>query len=256
MSGLNRRYKGALTVEASIIMPIVIWLAMFFYYIIKLLEFQQVLYDAMYDTADTISDYAYAKEIDSNAFVSVNIKRLVDEKIDTSMILGGYIGLNTSESSILKEGNNIVIVINYVGKIPFIPEQIYKVKQTSRLCTDAFLGKDFFKESENADDNTIVYVTKTGRVYHKKKDCSYLKLKIREVSVDTLEKERNDSGAKYYRCEVCLKKGLQKDEVFICTYGTRYHKTIACRELKRLIREKKMSEVKETMKGCSKCVGN
>ena len=253
---MNKRYKGALTVEASMIMPIVVWMAMFFYYLIKLLEFQQVLYDAMYDTADALSDYAYTKEIDDNTFVSVNIKRLVDEKIDTSMIFGGYIGLNVAESSVLEEGNRIVIVTNYIGKIPFVPEKIYTIKQTSRLYTDAFLGKEFLSDAENEYDNTIVYVTKTGRVYHKKRDCSYLKLKIKEVSFKELEKERNESGAKYYKCEVCLKKGTQKDKIYVCKYGTRYHKTIVCRELKRLVREKKMYEVRENMKGCSKCVGD
>lgn len=250
---MNIRYKGSLTVEASLVMPIMVWVAIFFYYIMKLLEFQQVLYDAMYDTADFISDYAYVKEIDSDAFVSLNVKRLVDERIDTTMILGGYIGLNFVESTILEEDNRIVIVANYVGKIPFVPEKMFFIKQTCRVCTDAFLGKEFPKEDEAVND-TIVYITKTGKVYHKKRECTYLKRKIKEVTYKDLEEERNESGAKYYQCEVCYKKGDNKEIVYICSYGIRFHKSISCRELKRLIKEKKLSDVKGTMKGCTKCV--
>ncbi len=100
-------------------------------------------------------------------------------------------------------------------------------------------------------EQTIVYVTETGTVYHKDYHCTYLDLSIHMVPVSGLEDLRNESGSKYYPCELCGKK-VSGMGVYITNYGSKYHMSMSCGGLKRKIYAVPISET--AGKGaCSKC---
>lgn len=81
----------------------------------------------------------------------------------------------------------------------------------------------------------IVYLTPGGSVYHTDRDCTHLRLSVRQVSRDALDGERNQSGGRYYACEYCVRSGAAGNTVYITDHGSSYHSQINCQGLKRTI---------------------
>lgn len=102
------------------------------------------------------------------------------------------------------------------------------------------------------EKETIVYMTPSGTVYHKSRECTHLTLSIRDISFENIEQQRNESGGKYSACEHCVKKGKENARVYITDYGSSYHSSINCQGLKRTIMAVPLSEV-GGRKCCSKC---
>ena len=98
-----------------------------------------------------------------------------------------------------------------------------------------------------------MYVTETGIVYHKDAHCTYLDMSIHMVRADELDGLRNQSGGRYYPCESCGKQEENADLYFFTDYGTRYHKTLDCKKIKRCIYAISIDEA-YGLGGCSKCV--
>ncbi len=60
------------------------------------------------------------------------------------------------------------------------------------------------------EKRSLVYVTKTGKAYHGSRDCAYLDLSIRTVSLEEVRKFKNKNGSKYVRCGSCCKRRVEK----------------------------------------------
>ena len=80
--------------------------------------------------------------------------------------------------------------------------------------------------------------------------CTYLKYSIVAADRDLLKNQRNEDGSIYYPCESCGDSNGQT--VFITSYGTRYHSTLACNKLRRTVQAVPISEVGDRG-ACSKC---
>ena len=104
---------------------------------------------------------------------------------------------------------------------------------------------------QNEEEETV-YMTKTGTVYHRSAECTYLNPSARSVASEDLRTLRNDSGGKYYPCEVC--GGGTGGNVIITTYGDRYHASGSCSALARTVRAVPVSEA-AGYRACSKCGG-
>jgi hypothetical protein len=99
-------------------------------------------------------------------------------------------------------------------------------------------------EDENTQpEETMVYITETGSVYHIKIDCSHIKLSVREVFGLPYDL-RNEYGAKYDSCEACCTGREVEDAIYYITSdGTKYHTRRTCSKIKRNVREIRLSEV-------------
>lgn len=108
-------------------------------------------------------------------------------------------------------------------------------------------------ETETAEKTEeIVYITEiSGRVYHKRRDCSYLKLSVLQTDKNTVETKRNQYGSRYYACERCETSG---NRVYITKTGSRYHGDRNCSGLKRSVKAVKISSV-SGWRSCSRCGG-
>lgn len=102
---------------------------------------------------------------------------------------------------------------------------------------------------------TFVYVTPDGSVYHKSSECTYLRLSIRSISGESLDRERNQSGSKYNPCETCAKNAVPARTVYVTNYGDRYHNSRSCSGLKRTVMMTPLNQV-GGRGACSKCGGN
>ncbi len=156
------------------------------------------------------------------------------------------------ESHLMEENDEIDLVANYTITPPFSIIGLGRYHFRQRVHTRAFTGVER-RDSSDTDD-TIVYITETGRVYHRSLECTYLKLSISQVKYGDLEDMRNSGGGIYKACEKCSEgKSLgDGDDVWVTNYGDRYHTSRACSGLKRTISEVPLSEVGDRAP-CSKC---
>lgn len=175
------------------------------------------------------------------------IRELGDTWAGESLVKDGAQGISFFGSRYDKAQESIVLNASYRIKTPFPGILDLSLPVSVRTAHRVWSGKEM---EGGAQEEEVVYVTKTGTVYHDSLSCSHLKLSVREVSVSQLDKLRNEDRAKYYPCEFC---GDRKGStVYITNYGNRYHVSRNCSGIRRDIRSIPISQVGE--RGlCSRC---
>ena len=112
-------------------------------------------------------------------------------------------------------------------------------------------GYDVSNIKNRKEEDSIVYMTEYGSVYHKNRACTHLVLSLKAVGFADVEEKTNEDGKVYKACEFCGKNGIVTI-VFITSYGDKYHTTTKCQGLKRSIKTIPLSEVKG-VSPCQKC---
>lgn len=289
-----RRVKASFTLEAALVLPIFIYAMLAFIYFLQIFLLQEYLQNAITETGYFSAKYAYiyeyllnydeteakdnkdkseiesgvdavlARTIDSS-YYKIKIKDYLDiSKIDESCIKNGFSGIHTLLSSYMAEEDAIDIIITYDIKLPLLFITLDNVPITQRVRMRGWSGhhvkaKVTTPDSSNEDGDKkeeVVYITESGTVYHRTKECTHLKLSIQKVSFSQLEMLRNDSGGKYKKCSLCGNNGSSgEDCVYITKDGDRYHWNLGCSGLKRTIIEILLSEVGER-RPCQRCGGS
>ena len=155
-------------------------------------------------------------------------------------------------SDVAGENEQISLVMTYQIKIPFAVFPI-NVKVKQKFTTRAYCGVE--QRTKDDIEDTNVYITSTGKVYHMKSDCTYLKLSIWQVLFEDIDHLRNSSGGKYKLCTTCFGNAqpVKGQKVYVCNYGVRFHSNATCRKIKRTVKKIKLSDVGKRTP-CSKCV--
>ncbi|SEA29409.1 hypothetical protein SAMN02745687_02420 [Lachnospiraceae bacterium NK3A20] len=167
---------------------------------------------------------------------------------------GGAASVSYLRSNILSDDDTISLVADYPVR-PFVPvlgPAVFTLE--NRYYAHAWVGYDVTHGEDAGDpEETMVYITPTGTVYHRTRSCTYLKPSVQTIPATALGRARNDAGAKYYPCECChpSRSGM----VIITSDGNRYHSSASCPGIKRTVIEVPLSEVKDRMRACSKCGG-
>ncbi len=261
-----KKVKGSMTVEAALVLPLFLFAMIALIYMTEVLRFSGNLQTAMSETAREASVYSYPfKELTGKSSIggaagskimgaagakAVVIEMLGKDYIAGSPVRSGSGGISFIHSDILKD-EMIDLAVVWKTDIPFIPDELRPVKIIDRARVRAFTGYDNTHGSESGSDEeeTIVYVTDYGKVYHTSRECSHLKLTIMTVGRSEVKSKRNEYGAKYYECEYCGDKS--STGYFITTDGDRYHTSRSCPGLKRTIHEVYLSET--GLPACSAC---
>lgn len=126
-------------------------------------------------------------------------------------------------------------------------------KLLTKCVVKPWTGYDVKSGKTRKEEDTIVYMTQYGTVYHKDRSCSHLSLSIQGIELSKVKEIKNESGKNYSPCEYCGENGFVT-LVFITGYGNRYHTSISCRGLKRYIRSIPLSQVGDVAP-CKKCGG-
>lgn len=222
--------SGSITVEASLCVPV------FFIVLFALFYIFQCLYRINY-IQDTLA--GCAREYAVSGTKTGAVAALVDE---------GIIIKYDEDADIP------VCHVSYKMKIPFIGSEIFQLNFYQQMAINNFSGISMSGNNKDNIDEDYVYITKSGKVYHCDRKCTYLKPDIREIRGKDVPLKRNSSGGKYKPCEKCCRdieaEGLAR--VYITTYGNRYHKTPVCPKIKRYINRVKKSEINK-LPACSKC---
>lgn len=248
---LERKYsKASLTVEAALVLPIFIFATVSVIYINRLLFYEEEVEWALVRIGREVSvEYA---AIQNEAVV--NPVYLMGKMRGYARESGSRIQMFRSHFD--AETDEIELVADYSTEIPF-PIFGRNFTSSHRCRTRAFTGVETRMAEEDKDGEQIVYVTKTGKVYHKKLECTYLTLRISQVKYGDLEYLRSENGAKYYACESCCvsQSFAAAQNVFVCNYGDRFHCFRTCKKIKRSIEEIHLSEAGGRLP-CSKCGGD
>lgn len=255
--------RGALTVEAAMILPLFIFCMITAMQYCRAMDTAVRLAGGLTDAGKQMAAAAYLYEYPEDAEQSPGIavsalssawahNHVMSMAGNTQNIKNANMAL----SSFLSDGQMIDLVMTYQIRSPFqiirLPGYFFLQRANVRAWTGRLAGQDGTGSREKSAGEETVYVTETGSVYHENPECTHLKLSIREVDRDMLGRLRNNGGGKYHACERC--GGGTGGSVYITNEGDRYHSSLTCSGLKRTVREVTREEAGH-MRACSKCGG-
>ena len=282
--GKKKEAGGAVTLEAALIMPLFLYCVVNMLTLFDAVRVQSTLYAALHQAGRETGIYAFdvrfgaemaaglagadtggaggaaqaGANVLSTAYAASRVRNYMDAYGgNLSCVEGGAGGIGYLRSGLFSDGDIIDLVADYkirplLRVFPFtaIPSEVryyghawtgYQIPGTSSETTQAQSPEE------------TVYMAKTGTVFHRSASCTYLNPSARTVAKDSLASLRNDSGGKYYPCEVC--GGGSGGSVVVTTYGDRYHSNPNCSALARTVRAVPVSEA-AAYRPCSKCGGS
>lgn len=272
--------RGSLTVEAALVMPIFLYGILAFLYFIQIFTVQEHIQEVITKKGLNIAKTAYLygdftdwkeaqyfdhslfeddldidlSDLGRSAYSATLLKALTKKDLDIelinqSCILEGFdSGISFFDTEIMDEEDCVDIIVGYRIRLPIPYFGLDDMRMVQRVRLRGWTGhqvpaKYSVVEEETKTEDSIVYITDTGSVYHLRRECSHLSLSIKEIEgIPTIQ--RNNSGGKYHPCEACCK--IQNDPkaiYYITSFGDRYHTSKSCSKLKRTIKEVPLSEV-------------
>lgn len=236
----KNRLRAVMTVEASIILPIFMMLFMNLLSVIEVYRIHSSVAASLWEKGRAMS-LSGQRQI---------VKNLESFSVWEKIVEGGKAGFWVSGAA--EENGVIRIDCSYRIHPLFTFLTPVSKELENHYYGHAWIGYIHSGEADT-EEETYVYITETGTVYHRNRGCSYLNPSIRCIQAGEVESLRNKGGAIYYACPLC--DGLRTTgNYYITDYGTNYHTSVGCSGLKRTIYEVKLSEVNG--KGaCSKCGG-
>lgn len=253
-------FKGSLTLEAAMVLPIFLFLILSLVFLIQVfmvhIEVQGGIFQAAREIASnatvlgsTQGEGAVFGGASADLFCKATAKsktlECIGDHLDNQICLkGGKEGLQFYASNI--SDDMVSVIATYRVQLPYAFGMDISFPVVQRCCMRIWNGK----ASSDSQGEEMVYITKTGSVYHKRSDCSHIKLDIKAVSISDISAARNDNGAKYYSCEKC--GGVAGAVVYITGDGTKYHSTLTCSGLKRSVTRIGISKV-GGRSPCSRC---
>ncbi len=242
--GFWRVFPGTLTVECAVVLPLFLFAMVSFLYVNEIIRCSDIVCSRLHQNARSMAVYAYAAGKAGMTDVGEGAGRLAGAVISTAAA-GSDVnaalsrekadGVSTSflRSKVL-ENDLIDLVATEEIKLPCHVAGMGSIKVMDRARVHAFTGFDPTGQPgrDPGEDEEIVYITPTGTVYHRSRNCPHLNVTAKAVDGAAMEKKRNRSGGKYYECEYCRKKGGQ-GVYYVTDYGDRYHTNVNCQGLKR-----------------------
>lgn len=274
----SKLQEASLTLEASLVIPLFLFFMLAFLYFLQIFMVQEQIQSAITRMGLDLAKLSYiyqdfTSEEDANNFdhtifpigSEMGLLEFIDSSLhgsilkmyaknylDTDGLVGscikdGYEGISFYHSKVMDEEECIDIIASYRIRIPIKLIPINDLDMVQRVRLRGWTGNQvapaYSLEEEGDSDDTIVYITKSGSVYHKIRECSHITLSVRSV-VGIPSSLRNDNGAKYYPCEKCCKGELDvTNTYYITSDGTRFHTSNDCSKIKRTVLEIPLSEV-------------
>lgn len=240
--------SASLTVEAAMAFPIFIFAFWIMLYGFKITELQAKVQYALNVTAEDMAAYSDVKSsAAASAFFLTGLKSC---NADVSFVSGTWAGFNLGKSNIQKKDSMIYLEANYKIKLPQLLGIKFSVPCIQSVCTRAFNGRSLKDKAAGK----IVYITTGQTVYHTDRQCSYLNLSIQKIMETDFKKQGSSYLKRYTACSSCKNKEGY-GYIYITEDGTKYHNTLACKNLKRTI-ERAMLEEVNGRRLCSRCSKN
>lgn len=246
--------KGSVSIEASLVLPLFLFVMLFFIYVGNVYTVKAAVYEGCIETTEYMAEYAYLTDnfetapIMDTAMAQVRFFEYVDSKaLLDKYVIGGKAGVVFLGSSFPNDDGYIELKATYFVRINIPFFRHFSTKCTENIRQRAYLGRqdEETNEEKAEEEDTYVYVTENGVVYHNSRSCTYLKPDIHTSTLTSA------AASGYSKCKYCGGSGDGASKVYITTYGDAYHCRQSCSRLKRTVERKKKREVH--LPPCSKC---
>lgn len=242
--------KGSMTVEAALTIPVFLFAVLCLIYLLEVQALRISVHSAAQGAAKNAAvDIVTVPVLNVFKFKSDMVRMIGADRLEGSIIQGGKSGISCLGSLYYPSTGEIHVRISYKIRLPFPGFTDIGVRQKDTFIVKAWTG--YTKPDVEDEDGEIVYITDSGSVYHTDYQCSYLQLSIRFLPSTGLSGIRNLGGARYRACEKCV-HGSAMAGVYVTDSGNRYHNSLNCSGLKRLIRAVQKSKVYGKA-ACSRC---
>ena len=240
------------TLEAAIILPLLACFFVSILFFFRVLQIELEVQRALGDTGRTLAAYAAADSVEINI---ASAKVLFMKELSDSENICRFIKNKAAGISILNsefEGDFIKLKADYTVRLPvgLLGKQQVRMSQ----CVQCRKWTGWQPAGTEDEENMWVYITETGTVYHTSRECSHIKLAVRQTGYETLSTLRSENGNKYYACDIYAAKVDKNQIVYITNQGDRYHVRLDCSGIKRTVLMVRLSEAGGRLP-CSKCGG-
>lgn len=263
----SRKLKASMTVEAAFALPLFLFFTVNIISLINIIGVQSRLNAALHQVGNKVAFYGYAydktlKDVlpeGVSSFMTAQLYvrgEVVDyvgtEYLNRTCIESGAAGIHFDGTAIMERDDIVEICLNYKVHPLFSILGFDSFNMSQRYYARAWTGYDVESGVSNlTQDDPMVYVTETGTVYHTNRNCTHLNLSVTAVSANDIADKRNQSGGKYYPCEICGRRNAQ-EAVYITAQGSSYHTDITCSGLKRTVYTIPLSQAGGRGR-CSRC---
>lgn len=269
--------KASATVEAALVMPLYIYAVMAVTYMMQIYQIRLEVDAALYNALREQNKYNYLnyvqKEKQNDEIINekdININDTIVGSLSLHSVLIKNLGSEYAKEHNIKGGNSGIKIIcysydsstiqaaaEYSVKNPFDIFGIGYIKVVQEFTYEVWLGEkyagDYGKDKDNTDS---VFITRTGTVYHKTRNCPALNIDVKMVHFSQINNYRNKNGSIYYPCSKCNKYNNKNESsyeyVYVTDYGVRYHRDENCSEINRTIIEISRNKV-TGMRACRLC---
>ena len=242
-------HKASVTVESALTIPIFFLAIVSMLYMMEVMTIRTNIKSALDCAAGPIRSEDYTGIMFHSSKLERDIVSTIgEERLNRSILVDGSQGIECSSSILSSISGVHKLKVKYQVQLPFPVFHSKPIPMEESICVKGWVG---YSGNGFSNSSKTVYVTENGSVYHLDYNCTYLHPKIRAVNYGKVPDLRNEDGGKYYPCEHCMKHGAG-GMVFITEFGTRYHSSLTCSDLKRTIYSIPIEEA--VGKGvCSKC---
>ena len=212
---------GSITVEAALSVPIFFFAVICLIYFIEIHNVQTTIRAAAVHAAKICTeDTALVPVLNTSKLESEIVRSIGAKRLENSIVSGGSKGIQCAGSYCNPNGNELNVVVRYQIRLPFLQFGNLSAKYKEEMKFSSWNG--FQKKSLESGDEQIVYITKTGLVYHED-----------------------------YKCDKCV-HGSAMAGVYITNTGGKYHNSLTCSGLNRTIYAVQKSRVIGRGR-CSRC---
>jgi len=248
------KISAGMTVEASILLPLFIFFFLNLGCAIEMIRLHGNLQLALWQTGSQLAVYGYALDsgelpeegekedswwkgmagiVFSSTYVKAQlIDTLGESYLDQSPLTKGAEGLQLWESDIFGPEDKIDVVVTYSVSPWSKIAGFFSFRMANRYYAHIWNGYEL-PGGTNAEVKTV-YLTPNGVVYHLDRNCTYLRLSVRQILSGELAEARNQYGRRYQPCEKCI-DGSVPSILYITQGGACYHYSRDCPGLKRTV---------------------
>lgn len=242
---------AGITVEAALVLPVFLFALLWFPYSLVIMGTQVRIQQALEQSAMEIAQYRYVGEVFPEEIELPQMAGGIAGSAYGSIRTSSLLGRENLRNSCVKNGILLVtdhaeedfveLIANYQVEMPFFPRsKTLWMQQKSRRRV--WSGKE----------EQMVYITRTGKVYHRYLDCSYIRHNPRAVLASSVKEQQNSEGKHYTPCGICCREAVVSGTVYITTEGEHYHSSDTCGGICKEVIAIPLSEVGERPL-CSRC---
>lgn len=237
---MRKRNRGSMTVEAALIVPIMIFVLYALVMISQLFIVNAQIANGTAQTARYLAKHATEQDVLNHIVLRTKFHGFVNQN-RLWLVDGKEGGILFVKSKLPNENEEIEVVANYqcTIKVPLLGK--FRFPMETRSVQKAFVGYD---PDHNAGSEETVYVAESGSVYHTNPACSH-------ITITMMTEQEARAMPQVQECKHCKNDAVTGS--YVTVYGNCMHKNPNCSGLKRTVHVAKKDEVHLPI--CQRCQG-